>query len=260
VHALRTLANEGLVQGVPRFGTIVSRRRGRAHTRDVPASTELSRQRIVQAAMEIADREGLPALSLRGVASKLDVPVMSLYRHVKSKDELLLALTDSALAEARLPDVIPAGWRPQLEVAARVQWNGFRRHPWLARLMSITRPHPLPSAIAHAEWILRALDGHGLDAATRMRMHITLFGFVQGIAVNLETEADLAGSTGMTDDEWMQTQLAAFDALATSGHFPVFAAVLAELDDGFDLDFDEIFELGLSTLLDGFARVLERST
>ena len=268
-HALRTLANEGLVQGVPRFGTIVTKPRGRGArpTREVASAprgqadaapgAELSRERIVQAAMAIADREGLSALSLRGVAAKLDVPVMSLYRHVKSKEELLRELIDAALGEARLPDVVPAGWRAQLEVAARAQWATFRRHPWLARLMSLSRPQALASAIAHAEWILRALEGHGLDAAARMRMHIILFGFVQGLAVNLETEGDLASETGMTEDDWMRTQHEGFAALAASGRFPVFAALLGELQGGFDLDFDQVFELGLATLLDGFTRVLE---
>jgi DNA-binding transcriptional regulator YhcF (GntR family) len=266
VHALRTLANEGLVQGVPRFGTVVAKARGRAgrmskEPKEEPAGAraELSRGRIVATALKIADNEGINALSLRGVASKLDVPVMSLYGHVKSKEELVRALTDSALGEAELPDVAPAGWRQQLELAARAMWQAFRQHPWLARSMSLSRPEPIANAIAYAEWMLRALDDFGLDAPTRMRLHITLFGFVQGIGVNLETEADARGTTGLTEDDWMQTRLADFDEIARSGKFPAFAATLGELAEGFDLDFDQIFELGLSALLDGFARILRES-
>ena len=263
-HALRTLASEGVVEGVPRYGTIVARTRSRTaraanDSGHEPARAALTRERIVAAAMLIADREGLASVSLRGVAAKLDASVMSLYRHVKSKEELFRALVDVALGESVLPESPPPGWRAQLELVARREWAAFRQHPWLARVMSISRPEPLASSIAYAEWMLRALDGHGLDAVTRMQMHITLFGFVQGIAVNLETEAEARGDTGMTDDEWMQTRLPDFAALAASGRFPFFAAVLRELDPGFDLSFDDLFELGLRALLDGFAHVIDDS-
>jgi hypothetical protein len=144
-------------------------------------------------------------------------------------------------------------------VAARVQWAVLRRHPWLARLLSMTRPVPLPSALAHAEWVLRALDGHGLDAGQRMRMHILLHGFLQGIAANLETEAEAVSQTGMSDDEWMAGQVEQYTALARSGRYPAFAAMLEELRAGFDLDFDALFEVGLQALLDGYAGIIDRA-
>ncbi|WP_437677943.1 TetR/AcrR family transcriptional regulator C-terminal domain-containing protein [Sorangium sp. So ce131] len=255
-HALKDLADAGLVRGVARVGTVVAPSRPRA-----PREQELTRARIVEAAIAIADAEGLGALSLRGVAAKLGAPVMSLYRHVASKEELASLMTDAVLGEAALPAAVPPGWRAQLEVSARVQWAAFRRHPWLARLIRMTRPEPLPNAIAHAEWILRALDGHGLDGAERMRLHIVLHGFLQGIAMNLEAEIDAASATGMTDDEWMQGRIAQFGALAASGRYPTFARVLGELAEaeGFLFDFDELFTLGLRALLDGFARVIERA-
>jgi hypothetical protein len=93
-----------------------------------------------------------------------------------------------------------------------------------------------------------------------MRMHIVLFGFVQGMAINLEAEIEAAGETGMNDDEWMHTQLEAFSKFAASGRFPAFARTLRELDDGFDLEFDQLFELGLQVLLDGFACRLAQSS
>ena len=77
-HALRALADEGLVRAVPRVGTIV------ASSRPKPRVPGDVRARIVQAAIDLADREGLGALSLRAVAAKVDMPVMSLYRHVES--------------------------------------------------------------------------------------------------------------------------------------------------------------------------------
>ncbi|WP_437332120.1 TetR/AcrR family transcriptional regulator C-terminal domain-containing protein [Sorangium sp. So ce394] len=255
-HALKELADAGLVRGVARVGTVVAQVRQRA-----PREHELTRARIVEAAIAIADAEGFGALSLRGVAAKLGAPVMSLYRHVASKEELVSLMTDAAFGEAALPATVPLGWRAQLEASARVQWAAFRRHPWLARVINMTRPEPLPNAIAHAEWILRALDGHGLDAAERMKLHIILYGFLQGIATNLEAEVDATSATGMTDDEWMAGRVAQFHALAASGRYPAFARVLDAFagTGGFSLDFDELFALGLRALLDGFARVIERA-
>lgn len=256
-HALKSLADEGLVRGVPRSGTVVAGtgpKRAAARDRD----NELSRERIVDIAIALADAEGLSALSLRGVAAKLRAPVMSLYRHVANKDELLDLMANNVLGEERLPTTRPRGWRAQLEIAAHKQWRVLRRHPWLARLMSITRPKPLPNALYHADWILGALDHHGLDAPTRMELHILLHAYIQGLAVNLEAEADAAGETGLSDDDWMQTQVGAFHALAASGRYPAFASTLEELNADFDLRFEALFERGLKALLDGFERVIER--
>ncbi|MGC4087228.1 MAG: TetR/AcrR family transcriptional regulator C-terminal domain-containing protein [Polyangiaceae bacterium] len=253
-HALRELAAQGLVHTAPRQGTVVASSGGKA-----AAAVELSTERIVASAIALADAEGISAVSLRAVAARLGAPVMSLYRHVPSKEALLRAMVDSVLGEERLPRHAPLSWRAQLETCARSQWRTLRRHPWAARQVSITRPHPLPNAIEYAEWVLRALEGHGLDAATRMRLHILLYGFIQGIAVNLETEAEAAGETGLSDDAWMSTQLDAFDALAKSGRYPAFGRLLGEFHAGFELDFDVLFEQGLGLVLDGFAQVIARA-
>lgn len=254
-HALSWLAAEGWARAVPRVGNVVATR---AIERPGAPSVELSKGAIVQTAIAMADAEGFAALSLRGVAARLGAPVTSLYRHVDGKEALLRAMTDAALGEASLPAAPPPGWRAQLELAARLHFATLRRHPWLARLLTITRPRPLGNAVAYADWILRALDGHGLTAAERMNLHIVLHAFVQGLAVNLEAEADARSETGVGDDAWMEGELSAFDALAASGRYPAFAGAMAEFDHGFDLDIDALFELGLATLLDGFARFIAR--
>jgi DNA-binding transcriptional regulator YhcF (GntR family) len=254
-HALSALTHAGVLESRPRVGTVVAPARAQAAPKAREAA--LSRAAIVEAAVAIADTEGLAAVSLRGVAAKLGAPVMSLYRHVPSKHELEQAMVEAVLGEALLPVRVPKGWRAQLEVAAHTQWGGLRKHPWVARLMSLTRPSPTPNALAHADWVLRALDGHGLSAAARLQMHIVLHVFIQGITVNLETEADAIGQTGMTEDDWMAQHAGAFDALAASGRYPAFAGVLRDLSAGFELEMDRVFELGLAALLDGFAQVIE---
>ena len=250
-HALRVLTREGVVRPIPRIGTVVA-----ARPSPKPRETDLGRDLIVDAAIAVADAEGLAALSLRGVASRLGAPVMSLYRHVSNKDELLFLMTDRALGEVPLPELRPKGWRQAIEIAARCSWATSRRHPWLVRTLPLTRPQPHPNAIRYADWVLGALGELGLDAATRMRLHILLHGFLQGLAINLEAEAEALGATGVTPDQWIDARLSAFEQLAATGRYPAFAAVLDELDEGFHLDLDVVFEEGLAALLDGIQNTL----
>jgi AcrR family transcriptional regulator len=249
-HALRALADEGLVRAVPRVGTIV------ASSRPKPRVPNDTRARIVRAAIDLADREGLGALSLRAVAAKVEMPVMSLYRHVENKDALLAEMTDAALGEEDLPDLPPRSWRARVEAGARAEWRVFRRHPWLARLVSLTRPQPLPNAMRYAEWMFGALAEAGAKPATQMRVHVVLHGFVQGLAVNVEAEADARGETGFDDDEFMARQAKAFESIASGGAHPAFAKVLRGLGEDFEMDLDDVFERGLAALLDGFAPTL----
>jgi AcrR family transcriptional regulator len=252
-HALRVLIDEGLVHAKPRSGTVVS---GAYPQTSASASGDLSRERVTAAALEIADAEGLPALSIRGLAARLDTSAMSLYRYVRSKDELIILMTEAALGEERLPMTPPQGWRAQLELSARLEWRIFKRHPWLARVVHITRPAPMPNALALAEWVMRALDGSALRAAAKLQVHVVLHSFIQGLAVNLEAEAQAAGDTGITEEEHMRLTEAKFAALAGSGRFPYFAKLMHDMAS-FELDIDSLFELGLARLLDGFSPLVE---
>jgi DNA-binding transcriptional regulator YhcF (GntR family) len=254
---LATLQQEGLVQVVPGVGTVVSPAgpatsqprtpKRRQNTRE--PQPDLSRDRIVRAAMEIADTEGIAALSMRRVATDLDVATMSLYRHVHSKDDLIVFMIDEAIGEETFPGTPPEGWRARLELAARLQWRLFRRHRWLAPAMSLTRPQLAPNALAHTEWVLRALEGFGLDPSAMIHVHVMLFSYVRGLATSLEEEAEAERDTGMTSDEWMDTQEAALEAIAGSGSFATFLRIAKESD--FDLDLDTLFEFGLMRMLDG---------
>lgn len=257
-HALKTLAHEGAVKAVPRVGTVVAGARS-ARPLSQRREVDLTAEEVVSAAIAIADAEGLAALSIRGVAAKVGVPVMSLYRYVRSKDELLERMADAALGEEPLQDPPPSGWRAQLELATRSEWRTFRRHPWLARVVCLTRPQPLPNALAFANWVMRALEGLGLTAVEKMHVHLVLHSYVQGLAANLELEAEAASQSGMSEQDWMRAHEDGFARLAASGRLPHFAKLLAGLSDGFDLDFDELFEVGLRIWLDGLeAKVSQR--
>lgn len=165
-----------------------------------------------------------------------------------------------AYDEPDYPDPPPPGWRARLELGAPTLWALHRRHPWLARLSPLTRPLMLPNLLVHGEWLLSALEGHGLDAVTRMDIQLLVFAHVQGLAVTLEGEAQAEAATGKTDDEWMDTQQPTLTALAASGRYPSFTRTLGALENGdYDLDLDALFDLGLTALLDGLTPRLERA-
>lgn len=203
----------------------------------------------------MADAEGLDGLSMRRVAAELGAGPMSLYRHVADKDDLLLRMMDAALREARLP-AAPPGWRPRLEVAARSLWAAFRRHPWLAPALSLTRPQATAGGLAYTEWVLAALADAGLTTTVAFDVHLTLFTFVRGVAVNLESEATAAADSGLTSEEWVSAHEPRLRAIAGDGRYPHFERLIAQ---EYDLELDGLFERGLRYLLDGLAADLERT-
>jgi AcrR family transcriptional regulator len=256
---LAALKDEGLVLARPGMGTVVAgqRPRPRASVRAREGEAVLSRERIVAAAIAAADKEGLDALSMRRVAVELDVATMSLYRHVRDKDDLLIGMMDAAFAEWQLSRLkLGASWHEVLTEAARQMWQVFRQHLWLAPAYSLTRPSLVPSGLAYTEQMLATLLDRGLKPATAFSMHLILFNYIRGFATSLEMEAVAEADTGVTADEWMNVQKPALEAVLADQDLPAFRAVLDSFGpDGYDMDVDQLFEAGLSYLLDGFRRV-----
>jgi DNA-binding transcriptional regulator YhcF (GntR family) len=255
---LAALRTEGLVRPVVGVGTVVAEpaaaaRQERPHR--TIRETELTRERIVRTAIGVADAEGLAAVTMRRLGTELGVAVMSLYRHVPAKEDLVLLMADHVFGEERLPDPPPSGWRTQLETLARLQWQLCRRHTWLPGVMSLSRPMLAPNGMAHTEWTMRAVHGLGFDIATALHVTVTVSGFVIGIAASLQMDTEAEQETGLTADEWMEKQGPDFDDIVAGGRYPLLAAVAAQ--PNFDLELDTVFELGLSLLMDGFARLVE---
>jgi AcrR family transcriptional regulator len=234
-------------------GTVVASRQPRVReTRRT--EPEVTIERIVANAIAIADAEGLGAVSMRRIAVELGVATMALYRHVRGKPTLLLLMADSIMGQSPLPAAPPPGWRRRLELVARLQWSMYRDHPWLARVISLTRPNVLPNGMTHTEWALRAVADLGLDADAMLHIAVNLFGYVRGSAMNLEMEAEAEQETGLTGEQWIDSQSSAFTRIFSLGDYPTLQVVTA---DPLELNPETLFEFGLERLLDGYAALLE---
>src|SRR3954465_14063546 len=114
-----------------------------------PAEPGLRGAAIVRAAIELADAEGLDAVSIRRVAAALGARPMSLYTHIAAKEDLVAPMADAVVGEVVVGDP-PAGWRAALRAMAERSWRTFVAHPWL--LAASARRRPLgPNALRHAE-------------------------------------------------------------------------------------------------------------
>lgn len=254
--ALQALQQERLVHASPGVGTVVgpppraaTRSRPAAAHRAVPADggLDLHRDEVVRMGIAIADAEGLGALSMRRIAAELGVSTMALYRYVGGKDALVLQMVDTAMGEFPLVEA-PGGWRDGVAAVARSQWAAYRRHLWLASAVSLGRPQLLPNLLPHTDAVLRAL--RGVDKSDALYTAISVFAFVRGVALAMETEAYAEQDTGLTADEWVDRQSGQMAALVATGNLIGFRELLA---DGFDFDYDldRLFEFGLGLVLDG---------
>ncbi|WP_433177817.1 GntR family transcriptional regulator [Actinoallomurus sp. CA-150999] len=256
---MAALRDAGLVEAKVGSGTVVSAHARPAQPAGLTTSPRprprqaLNRRQVLRTAIAIADVEGLDAVSMRRLAAELGVGPMSLYRHVANKDELVTQMTDEAFGEPELPVPGPEGWRAKLELISRRQWELCRRHLWLPRAVSFTRPLLVPNMMAHTEWTLRALDGLGLPMTTRLREALTLHALVITVALPLADETEAEQETGVTLDQWWLEQRKRSNELLGSGRFPLLATIEAETVS----DLDGLFEYSLARHLDGFAALVE---
>ena len=214
-----------------------------------PPPAPLSRDAIVDAAISIADAQGLDAVSIRKVAAALDAGPMRLYGYVTTKQELLALMADAVYAEMSAPR--GKDWRATLRSSARRLRDAGRRHPWFAALMG-GRPQQGPSALAHLEAMLAALDGSPgcahIDAALQGAM--TLNAYVIGALQAEANERRAEVESGQDKRAWQAATGPTLQKLVETGKFPTLAKVMREATHP---GADEAFERGLELVLDGIA-------
>ncbi len=222
---------------------------------------DLSVDRIVRAAIDIADTEGLAALSMRRVAQALDVGTMSLYTHVPGKGELLDVMVDTVHGELAHPTPIPGGWRARLEQVAHARWQLHLRHPWLLQVAT-TRPALGPHVIAGYEHELGAVDGIGLTDLEMDAVVTLVTGYVHGAVRTAVEAAQAAGRTGMTEQQWWQAHAPYLEKAVDPRRFPLAARVGTTAGREYQgaADPTRAFAFGLARILDGIEVLVDGRT
>lgn len=222
----------------------------------------LSVERIVAAAIELADADGLAALSMRRVAERLGVGTMSLYTYVPTKAELIDVMLDTAFGE--LPDLDDAsgGWRVNLESVARQNWTLYRRHPWMLQVAATSRPPLGPNVTAKYDRELRAVDGTGLTEVEMDSVVALVVGHAEGAARRAVEAAQAAQRTGISDDEWWAAVSPLLSQVFDPARYPTAARVgpVAGAAYGAASDPEHAFEFGLQRVLDGIEALIGART
>ncbi len=214
----------------------------------------LSREQIAAAALAVADAEGVDAVTMRRIARELGSGTMSLYRHVRTKDEVIDLIVDAALGEEDRPAGPSGDWRADLHRLAEAKRAVMLRHPWLARAAA-GRPALGPNALASTEYALAALAGRGLAMEEAARVINTLNAFVTGF---VQTEVEEAAWRRPPEEEgdggggdWRERTLPYLQQVLDSGRFPHFTRLVNEAEPYPDTG--EAFAWQLRRVLDGLA-------
>ncbi|QFZ17667.1 TetR/AcrR family transcriptional regulator [Saccharothrix syringae] len=209
----------------------------------------LTVERIVAAAIDLVEAEGLTALSMRRVAQELGVGPASLYTYLPGKAELEALMLDAVQLGETLPHEWPGDWRAKTEAWARSDWEGFRRHPWLLRLVATT-PFPGPNTLRWLDSALRVLEDTGLTEPEKMAVVESVDSYVRGQA-RLSLEEHAPSPTEASERDALLAELVDFTA---------YPALTRTIQAGVAPYAADRFEFGLQRLLDGVATLITTRT
>lgn len=214
----------------------------------------LTLDQIVDAAIALADADGLDALSMRRVAKELGVGTMSLYRYVPGKAELLDLMLDRVSDPTwRQEQCQGLDWRGVVEVTARTSRQMYLAHPWLLRV-NWTRPVLGPNSVAGLEGFVGSFAGVGLSDQEKVAVLIMIDNYVVGAARQQVMYAAEVAASELTDEEFWTRQAPVLEQAMRSGNYPAMAALS---EDAFDMGWDDSFEFGLSRLVAGLATLID---
>lgn len=209
--------------------------------------TRLTRERVIQAALSVADSGGLGSLTIRSLAKELGAKPMSVYYHVDNKDEILAALVDIVFSEIELP--VPGGnWRWEMRKRAASAREVLARHRWAIGLLE-SRTDPGPANLRHHDTVIATLRGAGFSAELTAHAYALIDSYVYGFALQ-EAALPFQGRDSVGDvAESIMKRMA-------EGQYPhlVDMATSYYLQPGYD--FGDEFGFGLDLILDGIERLL----
>lgn len=214
----------------------------------------LSRERILSAALALADKQGLEALSMRNLAAKLGVKAMSLYKYVANKDELLTALIDMLFNEIECPPATTP-WREAMRLRAFSMRRTLLQHTWGSALIESRTASPSNAQLAHIEYVLTCLKTAGFDLQHQYRAFVLLDSYIYGYVLG-----EVNWPTTKADQDRMTRTI---ESLLNKSPHPNLMAVMHEfmathpIIDG-NATYDTEFEYGLNIILSGLEPQAQR--
>ena len=212
-----------------------------------PPRIPLSRERVLHAAVALAEAGGIEALTMRRLGEALGVEAMSLYRHVASKDDLLDGMVDVVFSEIELPQD-GTDWHAAMRWRALSVRAALTRHPWATPLMQ-SRSSPGPATLRHHDAVIGSLRAAGFPIALVAHAFSALDSYIYGFALQ---QRSLPFETAEETADLAQAIMGRFPA----GEYPHLVELTVEhvLRPGYD--YGEEFEFGLDLILDGLERSL----
>lgn len=205
----------------------------------------LTKKRVLRAALELTDRQGLGALSMRNLALELGVEAMSLYHHVANKDEILDGLVDLVFGEIEVRSS-PADWKDEMRRRAIAVREALRRHPWAIGLME-SRASPGPENLRRHDSVLAILRAAGFTIEMAGHAYSVLDSYVYGFALQ---ERNLPFHT---PDELAEVGAGILGSFAADD-YPHLVEFMVEYAMKPGYDFGKEFLYGLDLILDGLDR------
>lgn len=214
---------------------------------------EMSVERIVDAAVELADADGIGAVSMAAVASALGFTPMSLYRYVSAKDDLLLLMQEQATGVP--PESLREleGWRDRLLGLYAEQVLLYQRHPWMLSV-PITGSPITPNSSAWLDASLEALEGTPLSSEERVAVALAVTGNARWCGIVQAGYTEQSRGSGLAPDEVAVRESELYDRVITADEFP---ALRRAIDDGVFLSPADPFRFGMERVLDGVAAYID---
>ncbi|WP_064442395.1 TetR/AcrR family transcriptional regulator [Hoyosella altamirensis] len=209
----------------------------------------LSRDRIVEAAMALADEDGSASFSMRKLAERLQVEAMSLYHHFPGKDQILDGMVDAVFSEMEVPFGEP-DWKAAMRGRALSARAVMTRHPWAVGLVD-SRSNPGHATLRHHEAVVRCLRSAGFSVQMAAHAFALLDAYIYGFVLQ-EQNLPLQGAEGI--EEVAGNILAQMPA----EEFPYLTEMTVEhvMQPGYV--FGKEFTFGLELILDGLERELAK--
>jgi AcrR family transcriptional regulator len=232
-------------------------------TLGTPQGTRGPRQRVsvdevVRAAITVADEEGLPAFSMRKVADRLGLKLMSIYTYVPGRAELIGLMIDEVAGEQKLPPH-EGPLRQRITGVAQQIWDEYHRHPWLLQVEN-SRPWIGPNVSDRYEWQLAAIEGAGFTDLEMDQVITMLCSFTAGAARSSIDTRRTTEQSGISDAEWWAVNAPVLERVMPGDAYPISGRVgqAAGLEYNAVGDPERSFRFGLDRILDGLERLLDR--